>query len=382
MKFRSILFWAHLCCGVAAGLVILMLSVTGVLLTYERQVVSWADRQSLAAVTPVGERAALADIIAAAQAYAPGVQPSAVTVWPDATAAVAVTLGRGHTVFVDPFAARVLGEGATGVRQFFSWVTHMHRWFAVSDEHRATARAITGAANLLFLFIVLSGMYLWLPRVWRGTQFRMRLWFTRKPKSGKARDFNWHHVFGIWMCVPLVLIIASATVFSYDWANSLVYRVFGEPVPQRGGPPGRGPGPGPAHQATPGSADLDALLAAASRDAGQWNTMVLSLPVTKEARVIFDRGTGGQPQRQSVLVLNAESGRYLHTESFADQSPGRQARIILRRLHTGEVLGIGGQTLAGIASLAAVMLVWTGLALAWRRLVAPLSARRRSFREA
>ncbi len=41
---RSTIFWIHLVCGVAAGLVVLMMSVTGVILTYERQVGAWADR--------------------------------------------------------------------------------------------------------------------------------------------------------------------------------------------------------------------------------------------------------------------------------------------------------------------------------------------------
>ena len=34
--FRRTLFWAHLSCGVAAGLLILLMSATGVLLAYEK----------------------------------------------------------------------------------------------------------------------------------------------------------------------------------------------------------------------------------------------------------------------------------------------------------------------------------------------------------
>ena len=42
--FRKILFWMHLCSGVSAGLVILMMSLTGVMLTYERQLLAFEDR--------------------------------------------------------------------------------------------------------------------------------------------------------------------------------------------------------------------------------------------------------------------------------------------------------------------------------------------------
>jgi uncharacterized iron-regulated membrane protein len=42
-------------------------------------------------------------------------------------------------------------------------------------------------------------------------------------------------------------------------------------------------------------------------------------------------------------------------------------RTWLRFIHTGEAGGFVGQTIAGIASAGACVLVWTGLALSWRR---------------
>ena len=49
----------------------------------------------------------------------------------------------------------------------------------------------------------------------------------------------------------------------------------------------------------------------------------------------------------------------------------------LRWLHTGEALGVVGQTIAGLASLGAAVLVWTGLSLALRRARAYAATRRR-----
>ena len=43
MTFRDLLYWPHLVCGVTAGILIFIMSVTGVLLTYERQMISWAE---------------------------------------------------------------------------------------------------------------------------------------------------------------------------------------------------------------------------------------------------------------------------------------------------------------------------------------------------
>ena len=49
MSIRPVLFWTHLIAGVSAGVVILVMSVTGVLLTYEKQMVALAERLPAAA---------------------------------------------------------------------------------------------------------------------------------------------------------------------------------------------------------------------------------------------------------------------------------------------------------------------------------------------
>jgi uncharacterized iron-regulated membrane protein len=44
MNLRKIIFWLHLTAGVLAGTVILVMSATGVLLAFERQIVAFAER--------------------------------------------------------------------------------------------------------------------------------------------------------------------------------------------------------------------------------------------------------------------------------------------------------------------------------------------------
>jgi uncharacterized iron-regulated membrane protein len=73
----------------------------------------------------------------------------------------------------------------------------------------------------------------------------------------------------------------------------------------------------------------------------------------------------------SVLDASVIGGQAANTQPAA-QTRGQQARTWFRFVHTGEQYGVVGQTIAGLASLAACFLVYTGLALAWRRLILPL----------
>lgn len=379
--FRKTLFWTHLACGVAAGLVILMMSVTGVILTYERQMLAWADRALVGPAEVAADRLPLEALVARARLQEPDFVPTSIRVAADPGAHVVLAAGRSGSRYVDPYTGAVRGEGATGLREFFSAVRGWHRWFDASGEDRAFWRAITGASNLAFLFLVLSGIYLWLPRVYKWPMVRSRLLFAgAAARTAQARDLNWHHVLGFWSAIPLAVVVATAVVFSYSWANDLVYRAFGEEPPVRGARGGGGGGGdgGKGAAATTGGPSLDELFARAAAYADGWREITIELPRGDAAQMTFaiDFGNGGQPQHRHTLALDARTGEVAASRPFSSETPARRARSWIRFLHTGEALGIVGQTIAGAVSLTSVVMVWTGLALAYRRLVAPLFGRR------
>ena len=123
---------------------------------------------------------------------------------------------------------------------------------------------------------------------------------------------------------------------------------------------------------------MDDLLITARGHADDWNTITMNLPEQGANEISFrlDAGSGRQPQYQDTLTLSATSGAIAGFQAFGDRSPGRQARSWVRFLHTGEAFGFIGQTIAGLVSLTSVFMVWTGLALAWRRIVTPLIRRK------
>jgi uncharacterized iron-regulated membrane protein len=357
---RKIFFWLHLVCGSTAAIVILIMSVTGVLLTYERQMIAWADRhfQSEPAGTRLSPQALLEKVTAQKDA-----KPNAVTFHAAPDAPVELSIG-SEIVYADAYSGQVLGSASTGIRRFFRVVTDWHRWLALEGPRRQFGRSITGAANLVFLGLALSGMYLWLPRKWGWNNLRAVLWF-RGGLSGKARDFNWHNVIGIWSAIPLVLVILGALVISYPWATNLVYRVAGDMPPP--------PAPRPATPPSPGrnpSADfagLDRAWQQAQTNVPGWQTITWRANGGSRISLSVAESHRGRVDLRSTVVVDRATGRLLEHEVFDRYSRGRQWRLWLRFLHTGEALGPVGQTIAGIVSAGGAVLVWTGLALTWRR---------------
>jgi uncharacterized iron-regulated membrane protein len=374
MSPRKVVFWCHLTVGSIAGLVILTMCVSGVLLTYQRQVIHFAERSYRAAPPTDARPLPLQTLLETARA----VQPSAPVsiIWrsnPDEP--VEVAFSRSQSLLLNPYTGAILGEGAAHTRAFFHTVEDCHRWLAFAPANRTMGRAVTGACNLAFLFLVCSGPYLWLPRTWSRASVKAGTWLNRR-LAGKARDFNWHNVIGFWCCLPLAVIVLCAVVMSYPWANNLVYRATNNPVPlQNATQLAAGAGPngqrGHAGPLTPVSWDnLDLLRHHAEQRVQGWQTITLRLPPQSDPNVTFsiDSGSGGRPDTRAQLTLNRKTAEELRWEPFSSYNSGRRLRSWIRFTHTGEAGGVLGQTMAAVAALGGAFLVWTGLSLAFRRL--------------
>ena len=381
MSIRPVVFWLHLLVGVTAGTVIAFMSVTGVLLAFEPQISEWLERDRRIVVPPPGSaRLPVETLVARAREARPDVRPSIVTLRADPTVALVVSFGRdGGALFIDPYRGTALG-GFSRVHDFLHEVVERHRWLG----SREIGRPITGAANLGFVGLVSLGVFLWWPRRWTSAAVRQVIRFDTSLR-GRARDFNWHNVIGIW-CAPVLLVITlTGLVMSYQWANDLLYRLTGsEPPPPAAGAERPTPPAGRVSRGAEGrareerpprpaegraAAGLDALWTRAERQVPGWVLISLRVPTRPDGPVTFviQEPTGWHPTPRSQLTLDPITAEVVRWEPFAGQSLGRRLRSWVRPLHTGEAGGATGQAIALVASGAGGVLVWTGLALAWRR---------------
>ena len=118
MTPRTLLFWTHLVAGVVAGLVILIMSVTGTLLAFQQSVLRFIERSDrVVALPPDGmTRLDVDTLLERVRGASPDAQPTAVTLDSDPMVAVGASVTRRAS----PTGSLGIGESSA------SWM-NLHR---------------------------------------------------------------------------------------------------------------------------------------------------------------------------------------------------------------------------------------------------------------
>lgn len=209
---RRILFQIHLWIGIALGLYILMISVTGSLLVYRRDV---SAAVTTAYVTPQAHRLTQDELSVIVQQSYPGFTIENVSnprlrgqIIPDQ--AINVELRRGTDSLgrlMDPYTGADLGSNHQKIIAFIVWLASLH------DDllGGSTGRRVNGAGAILATLLALTGAVLWWPGI---RNWRRSLAFDWKRKR---YGFQWslHNFVGFWMLLFILL-----------WGISGIYLCF------------------------------------------------------------------------------------------------------------------------------------------------------------
>ena len=391
---RKIIFWSHLVIGVTAGLVIAVVSFTGAALAFEKETIAWAERD----VRLIPEPAAyavplpLTEVLARAHAAQPDLRVANLTVSIDPRDAIALGTPRNTTVYANPFTGDLREGQAERTRTFMGTMRRWHTRLVATPGPGNWGVALVSAANVAFLLLTVSGLCLWWPRRWQWQALRPSWWFVRDAR-GRARDWNWHNVFGFWSLPVLFVLTATGVVLSYSSVNDFVFRLTGDTPPSAARPAQNPTKPKPPETSTPSenaraasvALTPDALIKVAQTRLPDWEKITLRFNPPLRAAGAGATAQTRPAQATSTLIVVEKNpwppfstvtltvdnkGEIRGVETFAQTRPGMRARRWIRLLHSGEALGWPGQLVSGISCLAGCVLVWTGISLALRRLTA------------
>lgn len=357
---RRLLYNTHLWVGLIAGLLIVLLGLSGSALVFRADLERFATRD-WRTVTPSAQALPLDLLVERAQGAVPGKVLARITPANTPAESVQIFLAKPRArnlkdaqlvqVFVDPYRGTVLGIRRTDQGGIW-WLQDLHYALFAGEP----GLKVNGVAAFGLLGLSLSGPILWWPG-WRRRRegFRVR----SRPIAAKWRDL--HAVSGVVACVALAIISVTAVYYAYrGTASAVVTLVSGNAAAP---PPVVRP---PTDAATPVSLQqlLDAARAAAPT--ARFDELRASRGGTAPASLSFRLPGDIVPGRHRMFIdpYRADVLRIDHFDAL-----GSAARLTasMGPWHFGSFGGRWTQGLWFVAGLVPAFLFGSGLWLWMRR---------------
>ncbi|MDR2283696.1 MAG: PepSY domain-containing protein [Sphingobacterium sp.] len=371
MKFRTIIHQIHLWLGLLSGAIVVVLAVTGCILAFEQEIKLslHADRYYVAAVKnqklPMSELKAIAEEAfpwetKARRAEVSG-DPQRTYVFRSMKINADAWTYWGYyeyyvRVYVDPYSGKVVYvEDAK--KDFFELVLNLHRRLWLGEK---IGKPITGYATLVLLVVLVSGLFIWIPRKLNKKSAKW-MFMVKKTRNMKRLNFDFHKVAGFYTIIPLILICYSAMVWGFKGVDIAVQQLLNGGVEQK---------------------KVDSVIPSEIRPIDEvtdqiWNRLDKTLE--RENRVYFnfprtEKGgfnveviQGDKLYQSDKYNFNQYSGAETAVIRYEDETVGKGTRLrnMNYDLHTGSAWGIIGRYLYFLVGLICVMLPISGFIIWW-----------------
>ncbi len=118
---------------------------------------------------------------------------------------------------------------------FFRFMFRLHRWLLDVPERDGSiewGKLVVGVSTLLFVFVLISGIIIWLPRTKQALKNSLHITWNK----GIKRFWHSLHVAGgMYTLIFLLVMALTGLTWSFSWYAKPFYAMFGADVPVRGG---------------------------------------------------------------------------------------------------------------------------------------------------
>jgi uncharacterized iron-regulated membrane protein len=364
MTLKKAIGKIHLWLGFTSGLLVFIIAVTGCIYAFQKEIQDLIQPYRFVKHQP-GEVLPPSVLKAAAEAELPDKHIHAVLYLGRERAAQVIYYSADpeyyYLVYVNPYTAEVLHITDMS-KDFFAVILdgHFYLWL----PHNI-GQPIAASATLVFIAMLISGIFLWWPRQKKDTKQRFKIkWHAR----WRRVNYDLHNVLGFYAWSIALIFAVTGLVWGFQWFANGLYSVAGgektlvysEPLSD-------------TTKVYAGEVPaIDKVYAQMTKQYPNANAIEVHMPVTT-ASVI---GANANPDDDTYWKIDY---RYYDQRTLEEVSvdhiyarfPEATAADKLLRMnydiHTGAVLGLPGKILAFFASLIIASLPVSGTYIWWGR---------------
>jgi uncharacterized iron-regulated membrane protein len=362
LKLKKIIGQIHLWLGLASGLVVFILGITGAIYAFQTEIRSVvyhdrlyvdvpdaAVRLPLSQLLPIAEKAIGKDrkISRAELSQSPGRTYMFRAMKLDRKAFGYWNYYQYYDkVYLNPYTGQVVFR-EDAKREFFTVVLALHMNLLLGD---GVGHVIVQWSVVCFVLLLLSGMVLWWPKKWNRKQLKKS---TTVKWSAKFKRLNYdlHNVFGFYSFLVLMVIALTGLMWSFEFTTEKKAKVLSDTTQLVTEIP------------------VDRILAQAQQALPQTAYFLYSFPPAKSGTVnVSAYQSDVQLYKRVQYKFDQYSGKLLQTGASFNRLPvGARIVALNYDLHTGTALGLFGKILVFLGGLIAAGLPVTGFLIWWRR---------------
>ena len=362
-KRRTVKYWIgqlHLWLGLASGLVVLIVSITGCLFVFQKEISEAVGREKYFISPGKGPVLPVTVLLQKAQsALGTGMPVNNIVSYKqpdrswefmayaenDSALTYFGSIPYFKSAFINPYTGAL-----TGIKDykydFFSIVKAIH-WSLLLKT--GIGQPIVGWSTLVFVLLLITGLVLWWPKKWTKTT-RDRSFSIKWKASFKRVNYDLHNVPGFYSLFPALILSLTGMVFWLPPTPPLQVVVKSVEAARSTGIP------------------LDIAYQEALTQLPRAVRLGISPAADKEGTIYV----AGYQDRETyygadVLQFDQYSGKLLHRRNNSEKNRGERLVEMNYDIHVGAIAGVTGKIIAFIVSLICASLPVTGFLVWWNK---------------
>lgn len=403
LKTRKLFNDLHLWMGLASGIIIFVVCLSGTIYTYNTEIREWAAPH-LHHVQPQQEKRSIDELISSIKQNHEG-KITAVSIPNSPSRSYNVTVKPpndnsrfGVTYYINQYTGKVLGtsEIKTKTDEFMGYLFSLHRWLLLDKiekpifgelENRKLGSYINGVATILFTLGLLTGLVIWFPRKIKNWRQGLKVKFS---SNWKRINHDLHNSLALYAFIFLFLMGITGPQWSFDWYRTGLRKTLGTYEAPADGPKegkiakgtnaqgnkaAKGEGKGgrdskgienQGNKTETGNTveflAIEKYLEAASNTLNYPGDYRLSFPKSENDPIQISKYRTGffAPSAGDQVSLNIVDASVSKVEIFKDKPFNERVSASIKALHIGNIYGQFSKLIYFIACLIATSLPVTG----------------------
>lgn len=372
-RIRKISDWLHLWLGIASGLVVFHLGITGCIFAFQKEITEWIHRKEIFVDVPANRQTVPLSVLkqTAEKALGSNKQISFISTYQEADRAWEFgTFKAGDPkafwyfdsidyydlVLINPYTGKVTMV-ADHKYEFFAIVKMLHWSFLINHP---IGQQIIGWATIIFVFLLISGIVMWWPKNLKKSNFDKSFKIKWRAKF-KRVNYDLHNVLGFYVMIICLALALTGMVWAFKWFQTTVYVVASRSIT----PPVQADVKSDSTKKIKAN-PFDIAFKKAKQTFKDFDRIGMS-PAGGGTATIYATGYHGSETYWNfdVLQFDQYTGKLLHRKKQSDKNAGEALIGMNYDIHVGAILGLPGKILAFFASLIAASLPITGFIIWW-----------------